>query len=285
MNGEATTLELDPSNFKLSSYDNLSITMPQKPALSEDDIDAQLFEYVLSTNGSIKSVAELDDEWVKSNFDGLETIEDVREAIKEGFDRETEFEYSDMKFHACCDELVSRLEGEVDEAILGANVDALRESNKRRLDAMHISMEQFLREESLTPEQYENKLRDEALHQLRLNMALDLLAEALGMQVGNHEITNYLQTNDPQAFLDEIREKGMVEQARRAAVRVKAMRRAVDTAIVNGSIETAEAKKAEKKARDEALRPADDVEIPDFAHMPAPEIHNADADDTFYWEK
>ena len=66
MNGEATTLELDPSNFKLSCYDNLSITMPQKPALSEDDIDAQLFEYVLSTNGSIKSVAELDDEWVKA---------------------------------------------------------------------------------------------------------------------------------------------------------------------------------------------------------------------------
>lgn len=278
-------LELDPSDFKLNDYDNLSITMPKKPALSEEDVDAQLFEYVLSTNGSIKSIDELDDEWVKRNFDGLETIDDVRLAIKEDFDRQTEFEYRDIKFHACCDALVARLEGEVDEDVLASNIEAMRESNRQRLDSMHISMEQFLREESLTPEQYDQKLREETLHQLRLNMALDLLAEALGMQVGNHEITDYLQTADPQAFIEEIREKGMVEQARRAAVRVKAMRRAVDTAIVNGSIETPESQRAEKAARAAAAKPEEDIEIPDFEHLPIPEIHDDNAGNPYVWEK
>lgn len=274
MNEGAKALELDPSKFKLTDYDNLSITMPQKPALSEEDVDAQLFEYVLSTNGSIKSINELDDEWVKKNFEGLETIEDVRQAIKDDFDRETEVEYSDMKFHACCDALVDRLEGEIDEDVLESNVEAMRQANERRLDAMNISMSQFLREESLTPEQYDQKLRDETTHQLRLNVALDLLADVLGMQVGNHELTDYLQTNDPKAFLDEIREKDMVEEARRAAVRVKTMRRAVDTAIVNGAIETPGNRVTDKIAHNAGIKPDEDIAIPDFEHLPLPEIRD-----------
>ncbi|MDO4290257.1 MAG: hypothetical protein Q4C41_03390 [Eggerthellaceae bacterium] len=274
MNGETKALELDPKDFKLNDYDNLRITMPQKPALSEEDVDAQLFEYVLSTNGAIKSVSELDDEWVRRNFEGLETLDDVRQAIKDDFDRETEIEYSDIKFHACSDALVERLEGEINEDVLESNVEAMRRANEQRLEAMNISMNQFLREESLTPEQYDQKLRDETTHQLRLNMALDLLADVLGMQVGNHEITEYLQTSNPQAFLEEIREKGMVEQARRAAVRVKTMRRAVDTAIVNGAVETPESRVKEKIARQASMQPDEDIEVPDFDHLPLPEIHD-----------
>ncbi len=36
--------------------------------------------------------------------------------------------------------------------------------------------------------------------------------------------------SNPQKFLEEIREKGQVEAARQAAVRVKTMRRVIDTA-------------------------------------------------------
>ena len=41
-------------------------------------------------------------------------------------------------------------------------------------------------------DRYEEKLAQETLYLLRLNMALDLLAPVLGIQVGNHEITEYL---------------------------------------------------------------------------------------------
>ena len=44
----AKVIELDANDFKLNDYDNLRIIMPAKPTLSEDDVDAQLFEYVLS---------------------------------------------------------------------------------------------------------------------------------------------------------------------------------------------------------------------------------------------
>ena len=232
MSDNSTVLQLSPEDFSLSDYDNVRITLPEKPSISREDVDAQLFGFVLSTGRSVNSIDDLDDEWVKGNFEGLSTIEDVRQAIVDDYERNLELEYSDMKYRACCDALVERLQGEVDEAVVASNVESMRQTNQARLEAMHMSFEQYLRDESMTPDQYEEKLAQETLYLLRLNMALDLLAPVLGIQVGNHEITEYLSSPNPQKFLEEIREKGQVEAARQAAVRVKTMRRVIDTAYV-----------------------------------------------------
>ena len=107
----------------------------------------------------MNSIDDLDDEWVKGNFEGLSTIEDVRQAIVDDYERNLELEYSDMKYRACCDALVERLQGEVDEAVVASNVESMRQTNQARLEAMHMSFEQYLRDESMTPDQYEEKLR------------------------------------------------------------------------------------------------------------------------------
>jgi trigger factor len=199
----------------------------------------------------------------------LSTIAEVREAIKEQYDREIELQYSDIKFRACCDALLARLSGEVPQGVLDANVEAVRQLNLDRLSEMHMSMEQFLREENLTPDQYDEKLRRETLYNMRLNVALDIMADVLGMQVGNHELTEYLSTPDPEAFIREIREKDQVEEARRAAVRVKAMRRIVDTAIVEEEGGPAPAVPVASP------EPEEDVEMPDFDNLPIPRIRDA----------
>ena len=260
-------VDLNPKDFSLSDYDNVRIVMPAKPPLSEEDVDAQLFEYVLSGGKHINSISDLDDSWVQANFEGMSTIAEVREAIKAQYDRELEYQYSDIKFRACCDALLERLSGEVPEEVLANNVDVSRQLNLDRLAEMHISMEQFLREEQMTPDQYEQKLHDETLYNMRLNVALDLMADVLGMQVGNHELTEYLSTPDPEAFIKEIRENDQVEEARRAAVRVKAMRRIVDTAIVQEEGGTEPAAPVEQ--------PEEDIEMPDFDNLPIPSIRNA----------
>ena len=272
-------IELDPKDYKLNDYDNVRITMPAKPALSEEDVDAQLFEYVLSGGKHINSIADLDDAWVQSNFEGMSTIEEVRQAIKDQYDHDLEFEYSDIKYKLCADALIARLEGDVPEETLTHNVDAMRAGNLARLEAMHISFEQFLREEHMTPDQYEDKLRNETLYQMRLNVALDIMADVLNMQVGNHELTEYLSAPDPEKFLAEIREKNMVEEARRAAVRVKVMRRVIDTAIVTE--EGAPEKPVEVKPAPED----DDEEMPDLGKMPLPQIRDDHPDEFRIVEK
>ena len=261
-------VDLDPRDFTLNDYDNVHITMPVKPELSEEDVDAQLLEYARSTGVDIQNVSELGDGWAQSFFDGMSTIDEVREAIKNQYDNELEYEYSTIKFHACCDALLARLQGEVDEALLDANVEVAREANLRRLEEMHLTLEQYLREEQLSPDRYEQKLREEMLHQMRLNVALDLEADVLNMQVGNHEITEYLSSPDPEKFLEEIREKGMVEQARRAAVRVRTMRRIVETAVIDNE-ET-----PQPAAKPPAAEDDEDFRMPDLDNLPAPKIRN-----------
>lgn len=230
-------LELDLDAFSLNDYDNARIEMPLRPSMCEEDVNAQLLEYAISTGAKVSSVDELDEAWVRSMFDGLNTVDEVRQAIVDEFDKELEQEYVSIKYQKCCEALVARLEGEVPDEVLAANIEQMRENKLARIKDMNMSYEQYLREEHVTPDQFDDMIRDETLYMLRLNAAIDLLSVALGTQVGNDELTEYLTTPDPEKFLAEIREKGMVEQARLAAKRVKTMRRVMDTAIINGGVE------------------------------------------------
>ena len=277
-------IDLDPKDYKLNDYDNVRITMPAKPEMTEEDIDAQLFEYVISGGKQINSIADLDDEWVQNQFGGTyETIEDVRLAIKEQYDHDMEFSYADIKYHACCDALIARLEGDIPEDVLEENIETVRQANEQRLTEMHISLQQYLKEEHLTPDQYEDKLRDETLYQMKLNVCMDIMCMVLNVEIGNHEITEYLSTPDPAKFLEEIRENGQVENARRAAARVRAMRRVIDMAWVQYEGSDAEAVVESAQPAVQPVKPAvekeDDIEaehfvLPDFDNLPAPKIQN-----------
>ena len=262
-------IDLDPAKYTLNDYDNVRITLPPKETMTEEDVDAELFQYVISSGKNIKSIAALDDEWVKRTFEGMETIDEVRAAIVEDYERQQEFDRADLKYHACCDVLISRIEGEIPQDVLENNVKAIRQGNEEQLAMMQMSLTQYLREEHLTLDQYEAKLRKEAEFQTKLNLALDCMAVVLCTQVGNHEITEYLSTPDPAAFIAEIREKGLVEEARRAAVRVKVMRRVVDTAIV--TIEGEEPKPVAPVIEEDE----EPFIMPDFDEMPNPNIVNA----------
>ena len=81
---QESTPQLDLSAFALSSHDSVHIVMPPQPVATDDDIDAQLFVYVASaTNHSpIRSIGDLTDEWVKSQFDGISTMAELRAGIK-----------------------------------------------------------------------------------------------------------------------------------------------------------------------------------------------------------
>ncbi|MDO4502159.1 MAG: hypothetical protein Q4D06_03150 [Coriobacteriia bacterium] len=268
-------IELDPANYTLNDYDNVRITLPPKEVMTNEDIDAELFQYVISSGKQIKSIADLDDEWVKRTFEGMETIDEVRNAIVEDYERQQEFARADLKYHACCEVLIDRLEGEIPADVIQNNVNAIRKGNEEQLAMMQMSLTQYLREEHLTLDQYEAKLQKEAEYQTKLNLALDCMAVVLCTQVGNHELTEYLSTPDPAAFIAEIREKGLVEEARRAAVRVKVMRRVVDTAIV-----TIEGEEPEP-VKPVVVEDEEPFIMPDFDEMPNPNIVNADGFDKF----
>ena len=231
---QESTPQLDLSAFALSSHDSVHIVMPPQPVATDDDIDAQLFVYVASaTNHSpIRSIGDLTDEWVKSQFDGISTMAELRAGIKQDLERQGMVAWNNTKFQKCSDALVARLEGELPADVVAANIEASHAQYEQRLKSFGSTKERYLREEHLTPEQFEEKLRDDVVFQLKLNAALDKMIEATGTEVAPSELTEYLSTDDPDAFLAEIEANGRMADAQRAAARVKVMRSVVDTAVV-----------------------------------------------------
>lgn len=254
--------QLDPNDFKLSDYDGLTIVMPKLPTATEEDIDAQLFSYIASSGqgASSKGLSDLDDEWVKENFGGvgITTLKDLRISIRSDLNRQSKAEYENLKFRTCSEAVAARLEGEIPADVLDANVEASRGRYEQQLRMMGTTKVRYMRDEHLTEEQYEQRVRDDVAFQLKLNMALDKMVEATTMTVPNSELTEYLACEDPEQFLTELRESGRVEEARQAASRVKMMRRLVETAVieVEGGDDTMATK---DECRDASISAEDDA--------------------------
>ncbi len=226
--------DLDPDDFEISSYDVVEIEMPRKQVATDEDVDAQLFGFAVSQRGSAAmGIDELDDAWVRETFgEQAGTIAQLREHIAHDLNRRFDQAYQEIVYERCADALIGRLSGGISEDALAAAVEQAGPGYEGRLAQMGMTKAQYLREEGISEEEFERRLSDDVRRQLLLNVALDKMIGVSGATVATGELTEYLACDDPQSFVEELKAKGLVEQARRAATRVKVMRRVVETARI-----------------------------------------------------
>lgn len=231
---------IDLTRFELTACDRVTIAMPEMPEVCEDDIDAQLFAYVASApKGSpVKSIADLDDAWVRENLPLYEGIGEVRNAIRANLTKETAAAFDELKYAKCADALVGRLRGDLPAEAVAEMAEAVRARNEDMLRQQGLTVRRYLEDHRMSESDYDAKVREEAERELALNVALDKMVEATATTVANGEITEYLACDDPESFLEEVRESGRIEDARRAASRVKVMRRVIETAKVGTAAES-----------------------------------------------
>lgn len=233
---QPTTSEnpIDLAQFTLSACDRVRIEMPPLSDVTEDDIDAQLFAYVANApkDSPIKTLADLDDAWVRANLPMYASIGEVRNAIRASLTRETTTAFDEIRYAKCAEALIGRLQGDIPEAVVQAHAETVRARTEESLQAQGMTLARYLEDARMTSEQYEEGLLDEARREIALNIALDKMVEVTATTVPNAELTEYLACEDPERFLEELRESGKVEQARKAAARVKVMRRVIETAEV-----------------------------------------------------
>lgn len=225
---------VDLGEFELSDYDGVAITMPPAPTVSEEDIDAQLFTYVANApkGSGIVSIADLDDAWVAETFPDLGTLAALRDSIRKSLMEEMTEALETYRYLQCADALISKLVGTLPVDLVDDRAEEVRQRNEEMFRMSGISKARYFEDEGLTKDTYEERVREEAEHDVALNIALDKLIEHEGVTVAVEEITQYLMCDDPDGFLNELEEKGLVEKAKLAAVRVKAMREVVENAEV-----------------------------------------------------
>lgn len=236
MNGNGKDAQvINLEEFDIEDFDELVIDLPSAPEVVEADIDAQLFEYVASgwrgDGKRLNKLADIDDEWVKDKFPNIGTVAELRRTIREDLEGRADEAMQEFKVQECSKKLVSLLQGEVPSAIVEENVEPVRKEYLQQLASSGSSLAKYLQRENMTSEQFEEKLREDVAYRIKLNIALDLLVTKRGVSVEDSQLTDYLMADDPDAFLAEVRDRGMLEDARTAAARIKVMREIVEQAV------------------------------------------------------
>ena len=223
---------LDESVFTMSDYGPLKISLPAAAPVTDADVDAQIAGYIETSRAEAGGAVEPTDEWVRATFGGLETLAELRSLIRSDLERESRRIVNDLKLQRCNDALAARVEGDIPADFLDEAVASSHDAYLARLREAGTNKIQYMRERNMTEEQFQAAMREDIRYQMLVNVALDKMAEATGTTVSNAELTEYLACEDPESFIRELEEKQRVEDARRVAVRVKMMRRLVDTAEV-----------------------------------------------------
>lgn len=225
---------VDADSFRLSSYEPVCVTMPPRQEATDVDVDAELFQYVLSAGkgDGVMSLADLDDAWAQKTFPGTASMAELRARIKEAIDKELRRNWDNLKFQRCSEALVERVCGDMDEDTIALLVEDARPLYEERIQSFGLSRAQYLHSEDMTEEDFEQKLRNDVVYQTKLNIAMDKIAAKNGERVAEEDLTEYLSCENPETYLDELRESGSVEGAIAAATRVKVMREVVRAACV-----------------------------------------------------
>lgn len=227
--------DIDLAAFSLSETGPVHIEMPPFPEATEDDIDAQLFTHIANApkGTHLFSLEDLDDAWVQETYPGIQTMEQLRMAIKDKIEKESDYNYQSLKFALSTDALISRLNGNIPQEAIDNAIDEVRNRSEKTVHSFGESLNQYLREEGLSETDFELKIAEEAKHNVALNIALDKFIENEHIEVAEDELPQYLMMDDPDRFMIEVRESEKIEEAKHAASRVKAMRQLVETAEVS----------------------------------------------------
>lgn len=226
--------QINKEGFELSSYEPLEISLPGALSATDADVDAQLFEYVsnASRHSRIRSLQDLDDEWVSETFPNMSTIAELREHIKTELNREYNRERANGKYEACMEALVARVQGELPEGYVDENIAAASKLYEQRLNSFGMTKAKYMDKEKLTEEEFIQKMRDDIAFKAKYDVAVELLVDHYGVTVEEDEITQYLSCEDPATYVDELKASGNLEGAKHAAAKVKIMRRVMDEAVV-----------------------------------------------------
>lgn len=225
------TPRLNLDDFNMSSYDVVELEGIEKPIITDEDIHDGLLMFVSGLLGRSAVFPDVTDEWVKQNVNGIDSLSELQIAIKGQIEQERSSDLADAKYRFCANELIGRVQGDIDAPLLDRAVEELRRQKDLMLANMGETLEEYLRFEKQTKDVYEEELVDEAGMNLKLNIALDKMAIVNGTTVMNKEIPELLSNDDPESFMNQLEESGQLENARKAAARVKVMRRIIETAV------------------------------------------------------
>lgn len=184
--------------------------------------------------GKIKSVQRvempaLDDEFAKDI--GVETLAELKKKVKSELEKEHEREAKEQFTEDLKKALVDAVDVKFPSSLLEREIDERLEQFKGNFEGKPYKYEDYLGESSKDEKELREELREKAVGDLKLQVALDAIAEREGLKVTDEEFEQRIQLlgqalrKDPEEILESLDSSGRRVIQRQELLREKAFDR------------------------------------------------------------
>lgn len=220
-----------------------------------------------------KIVPEVTDEWAKEQM-GFENVEDLRTRIAESIASQKANMMPRLKENACLYALAERVQAEVPEALREDAEASLIQDFFQQLQSQGMTFDVYLAQQGITPDQFKEDVKQQALDMSKQDLALDAWARHFGMEATDADVTEEFVKSgveDPQALEAEWRANGQLHMVRQGVVRTKAVMDLMEKAVVTelDPSKKDEEKKPAKKAAAKKSAKKDEAEGDEAEKKPA----------------
>ena len=221
--------------------------------IGEEDVNAKVTLNELRE----QKLPELDDAFAEKM--GSKNMEELRDMIKNMLNGQMEQMFNNVKERECTKELAKRLVGDVPESFITYTQGEVRLDFYNTLQRQGATFDQYLQQQNITKDQFEEDLKLEADEVAKRSLALDALARHLKLEVTDEDIDKEFAAVES-ATRKDWEEACRMTELREALLRNKAMEWLLDKAKVTIDKDFGkkkEDKKSEKKPAKKSAKKTD----------------------------
>lgn len=172
------------------------------------------------------------DSWVSQNFEGLSTVSELATSLRQQVLQEKQAQLEYNKATMVIDEYAKRLVEAIPQDLLEEGYRAFRENLDSMLQMQGSSLEAFYEAQGISETEFVAHGRTEAAVGVQRAAALDALVRHLNLEVEDKEIPELLGVDSSYAdqLLQALDKDGSLDEARRSALRNKALRQVAEEA-------------------------------------------------------
>lgn len=227
--------------YTLTSYDPVSITVTV-PKVTDDDVEWSI--KALARRSKIEP-EQLDDAWVAANVEGVDTVDQLKDALHSQLDDMNSRYTEQSKPALCTRELAKRLCQSVPADEVARTRQMVLQSLEADAQSQGGSLQDMLAQTGMSQMSLDKMLDDEAQATAEQEAALAAFAEEKKLKVDDAELPALLNLSptDTDSLIKQAKEHGQMDQLREAALREKASRSVAAECSCTYEIESAEAAK------------------------------------------
>lgn len=216
--------------------------------------EGEVHEHKFSVKVTVKAIkkavtSELTDELAKKNF-GYETVEKLREAVKEEIEADKKTSLPQLKEDRVVEEMGKRLQlDEVPENYKNEIFNELAQEFLAQLQRQNISLDMYLAARGVKADDFIADLHAQADERARQSLALDAVAKKMGFEATEADVEAEFERagiEDVKAAVKQWKDQGRLPAIRDSIKRTKALDYLAENAKVTVKDEVAERAEAQK---------------------------------------